>query len=226
MKYNNIYKAKFIKRLNRFVAEVELDGERILCHVKNTGRCKELLKEGVTVYLEKSDKPERKYPFSLVTVKKGERLVNMDSQAPNKAVFEWLKEGNVFKNITLIKPECAYGKSRFDFYFEYGGKKAYIEVKGVTLENDGAVSFPDAPTQRGTKHINELCECVKEGYEAYIMFVVQMKDVLYFTPNAENDPDFARALIKARGKGVQILCYDSEVTENGLSIKDKIVIKL
>ncbi len=226
MKYNNIYKAKFIKRLNRFVAEVELDGERILCHVKNTGRCKELLKEGVNVYLEKSDKPERKYPFSLVTVKKGRRLVNMDSQAPNMAVFEWLKEGSVFKNITLIKPECTYGKSRFDFYFEYGGKKAYMEVKGVTLENEGVVSFPDAPTKRGTKHINELCECVKEGYEAYIMFVVQMKDVLYFMPNAENDPDFARALIKAEGKGVQILCYDSEVTENGLSIKDKVVIKL
>ncbi len=226
MKYNNIFKAKFIKRLNRFVAEVELEGKIILCHVKNTGRCKELLKEGVTVYLEKSDKPDRKYLFSLISVQKGERLVNMDSQAPNKVVYEWLKAGAVFRNITHIKPESTYGKSRFDFYFEYEGRKAYMEVKGVTLENDGIVSFPDAPTQRGTKHINELCECVKKGYEAYIMFVVQMKDVLYFTPNAENDPDFAEALRKAEGKGVKILCYDCEVTENEMVIKDEIVIKL
>jgi len=226
MKYNNICKAKFIKRLNRFVAEVELDGERILCHVKNTGRCKELLREGVTVYLEKSENPGRKYPFSLITVEKGERLVNMDSQAPNKAVYEWLKDGTVFRNITHIKPESTYGKSRFDFYFEYEGKKAYMEVKGVTLENNGIVSFPDAPTERGTKHINELCECVKEGYEAYIMFVVQMKDVLYFTANAENDPDFAEALMKSESKGVKILCYDCKITENGMNIKDKVVIKL
>ncbi len=226
MKYNNINKAKFIKRLNRFVAEVELNGERVLCHVKNTGRCKELLKEGVTVYLEKSDKPGRKYPFSLITVRKGDRLVNMDSQAPNKAVYEWLEKGSAFKNITLLKPESTYGKSRFDFYFEYEGKKAYMEVKGVTLENNGIVSFPDAPTERGTKHINELCECVKAGYEAYIMFVVQMKDVKYFTPNAENDPDFARALIKAESEGVKILCYDCEITENEMVIRDEIVIKL
>lgn len=226
MRYNNIYKAKFIKRLNRFVAEVELDGEKILCHVKNTGRCRELLTEGATVYLQKSDKPDRKYKYSLITVQKGDRLVNMDSQAPNKAVYEWLKSGAAFRNITLLKPESTYGKSRFDFYFEYEGKKAYMEVKGVTLENDGVVSFPDAPTQRGTKHINELCECVKEGYEAYIMFVVQMKDVLYFTPNAENDPDFDEALRKAKDKGVKILCYDCEVTENEIVIKDEIVIKL
>lgn len=226
MNYNNINKAKFIKRLNRFVAEVELNGERVLCHVKNTGRCKELLKEGVTVYLEKSDKPGRKYPFSLIAVRKGDRLVNMDSQAPNKAVYEWLEKGSAFKNITLLKPESTYGKSRFDFYFEYEGKRAYMEVKGVTLENNGIVSFPDAPTQRGTKHINELCECVKAGYEAYIMFVVQMKDVKYFTPNAENDPDFARALIKAESEGVKILCFDCEITENEMVIKDRIVIKL
>ena len=226
MKYNNIHKAIFIKRLNRFVAEVELENEKTLCHVKNTGRCKELLKEGATVYLEKSNNPERKYPFSLITVRKGERLVNMDSQAPNKAVYEWLKEGSVFRNITFLKPESTYGKSRFDFYFEYEGRKAYMEVKGVTLENNGVVSFPDAPTERGTRHINELCECVKEGYEAYIMFVVQMKDVKYFTPNAENDPDFADALRKAVDKGVKILCYDCGITEKEMLLKDEVVIKL
>ncbi|MEE1321403.1 MAG: DNA/RNA nuclease SfsA [Acutalibacteraceae bacterium] len=226
MKYNNIHKAKFIKRLNRFVCEVELEGEKVLCHVKNTGRCRELLKEGVTVYLQKSDNPDRKYKYSLITVRKGERLVNMDSQAPNKAVHEWLKSEKLFKNITYLKPESTYGKSRFDFYFEYEGKKAYMEVKGVTLENDGIVSFPDAPTERGVKHINELCECVKQGYEAYIMFVVQMKDVLYFTPNAENDPAFAKAIRKAENKGVKVLCYDCEITENEMKLKDEVVIKL
>lgn len=226
MKYNNINKAKFIKRLNRFVCEVELEGEKVLCHVKNTGRCRELLKEGATVYLQKSDNPDRKYKYSLITVRKGERLVNMDSQAPNKAVHEWLKAEKLFKNITYLKPESTYGKSRFDFYFEYEGKKAYMEVKGVTLENDGIVSFPDAPTERGVKHINELCECVKQGYEAYIMFVVQMKDVLYFTPNAENDPAFAKAIRKAENKGVKVLCYDCEITENEMKLKDEVVIKL
>lgn len=226
MKYNNIHKAKFIKRLNRFVCEVELEGEKVLCHVKNTGRCRGLLKEGATVYLQKSDNPDRKYKYSLITVRKGERLINMDSQAPNKAVHEWLKAEKLFKNITYLKPESTYGKSRFDFYFEYEGKKAYMEVKGVTLENDGIVSFPDAPTERGVKHINELCECVKQGYEAYIMFVVQMKDVLYFTPNAENDPAFAKAIRKAENKGVKVLCYDCEITENEMKLKDEVVIKL
>lgn len=226
MKYENIHKAEFIKRLNRFVCEVDLEGEKVLCHVKNTGRCRELLKEGATVYLQKSDKPDRKYKYSLITVQKGERLVNMDSQAPNKAVHEWLKAEKLFKSITYLKPESTYGKSRFDFYFEYEGKKAYMEVKGVTLEEEGIVSFPDAPTERGVKHINELCECVKEGYEAYIMFVVQMKDVLYFTPNAENDPAFAKAIRKAENKGVKVLCYDCEITESEMKLQDEVVIKL
>lgn len=226
MKYDSIVKARFIKRLNRFVAEVELDGKKELCHVKNTGRCRELLREGVSVYLEKSKNENRKYKYSLVTVQKGERLVNMDSSAPNKAVYEWLKDESYFKNITYLKPECTYGKSRFDFYFEYEGKKAYAEVKGVTLENEGVVSFPDAPTQRGLKHINELCECMKEGFEAYIIFVVQMKDVLYFTPNDSHDPKFSEGLRRAEKSGVRVLCFDCEVTENEMNIKDEIVIKL
>lgn len=226
MKYENIVAASFIKRLNRFVAEVELEGKKILCHVKNTGRCRELLIKGTTVYLEKSDNPERKYQYSLIAVKKGDRLVNMDSSAPNKAVYEWLKKGACFKNITLIKPESTYGRSRLDFYFEYEGKKAYMEVKGVTLENEGVVSFPDAPTERGVKHLEELISLAAKGFEAYAMFVVQMKDVLYFTANGKNDPDFEKALKKAQQKGVKILCFDCEIKKDEMSIKNPVKVSL
>lgn len=226
MNYSNITPAKFIKRHNRFVAEVLLGNEAMLCHVKNTGRCRELLQEGVTVYLEKAENPERKYQYSLIAVEKGERLVNMDSSAPNKAVYEWLKKGEYFKDITFIKPESTYGKSRFDFYFEYGGKKAYMEVKGVTLENEGIVSFPDAPTERGVKHLNELCGCLGEGYEAYAMFVVQMKDVLYFTANGKNDPAFEKALRKSAEKGVKILCFDCEVRKDEMIIRNPVKVSL
>ena len=220
MKYNKIVKAEFIERPNRFVAKVLLDGEELYCHVKNTGRCRELLKPGVEIYLEDSQNPERKYRYSLVTVRKGDRLVNMDSQAPNKAVFEWLKCGGLFDNIKLLKPECKYGSSRFDFYCEYEDRKAYIEVKGVTLENDNIVSFPDAPTERGARHVAELSECIKEGFEAYIIFVVQMKGVLGFQPNAVNDPVFADALRKAYAEGVKIIAVDCEVTPEEMVIED------
>lgn len=226
MKYENIVKARFIKRHNRFVAEVELEGEAILCHVKNTGRCKELLIEGVTVFLQKATNPARKYQYSLISVQKGNRLVNMDSSAPNKAVYEWLKKGDYFKNITYIKPESTYGKSRFDFYFEYDGKKAYAEVKGVTLENDNVVSFPDAPTERGLKHVNELCECLKQGFEAYIIFVVQMKDVSFFEPNVTHDPNFSKGLVSAAEKGVKVLCFECEVTETQMNITKEVKVKL
>ncbi|MBR3816588.1 MAG: DNA/RNA nuclease SfsA [Clostridia bacterium] len=226
MKYENINAAIFIRRLNRFVAEVELEGKKILCHVKNTGRCKELLTKGATVYLEKSTNPERKYQYSLVAAEKGERLVNMDSSAPNKAVHEWLKKGEYFKNVTLIKPESTYGKSRLDFYFEYEGKKAYMEVKGVTLENEGVVSFPDAPTERGVKHLEELISLASKGFEAYAMFVVQMKDVLYFTANGKNDPAFEKALKKAAEKGVNILCFDCEVKKDGMLIRNPVKVSL
>lgn len=220
MKYNKTVKAIFIERPNRFVAKVSLDGEDIYCHVKNTGRCRELLVPGATVWLEDSENPARKYRYSLVTVKKGDRLVNMDSQAPNKAVGEWLSGGGYFKGIKLLKPECKYGSSRFDFYCEYEDKKAYIEVKGVTLENNNVVSFPDAPTERGARHVSELAECIKEGYEAYIIFVVQMKDVLHFEPNAVNDPVFAKALKKAQAEGVNIIAVDCDVTDKEMIIRD------
>ena len=226
MKYNKIVKAEFIERPNRFVAKVLLDGEELYCHVKNTGRCRELLKPGVEIYLEDSQNPERKYRYSLVTVRKGDRLVNMDSQAPNKAVFEWLKSGGLFDNIKLLKPECKYGSSRFDFYCEYEDRKAYIEVKGVTLENDNIVSFPDAPTERGARHVAELSECIKEGFEAYIIFVVQMKGVLGFQPNAVNDPVFADALRKAYAEGVKIIAVDCEVTPEEMVIEDFVKVQV
>ncbi len=226
MKYNNIVKAVFLQRLNRFVARVLVDGEEILCHVKNTGRCRELLKEGVTVYLEKSDNPSRKYQYSLITVDKGGRLVNMDSQAPNKAVYEFLCSGGFKKDIELIKPECTHGKSRFDFYIEYQGRRAFIEVKGVTLENDNVVSFPDAPTQRGTRHVRELCALVEQGYECYVIFVVQMKDVAYFTPNGDHDPEFKKALTQAAEKGVGICAFDCFISEDEMKICNKVEIVL
>lgn len=219
MKYNSIIKGEFIKRLNRFVALCRIDGKDIYCHVKNTGRCKEILVEGAECFLEVSSNPQRKYRYSLVTVKKGERLINIDSLAPNKAVGEFLKEGKLFSEISFIQPEKTYGNSRFDFYFEHGGKKAFLEVKGVTLEKDGAVFFPDAPTERGTKHLNELCDCIEQGYEAYAFFVVQMKNVKAFSPNDSTDFAFGKALRAAADKGVKIICYDCSVTENEMLIE-------
>ncbi len=226
MKYDKIIKGKFIKRLNRFVAVCEIDGEQVYCHVKNTGRCGEILIEGAECYLEEASNPERKYRYSLVTVRKGERLINIDSQAPNKAAAEFLASGRLFADIENLRAEKAYGRSRFDFYFEHGGKKAFLEVKGVTLERDGAVYFPDAPTERGTKHLNELCECVKDGYEAYVLFVVQMKGVTHFSPNDVTDPVFAAALRNAEKCGVSILCYDCRVTQNEMNIEEKITVIL
>lgn len=226
MKYSNIHKAYFISRPNRFVANVIIDGKETAVHVKNTGRCRELLREGAEVWLEKSNNPDRKYQYSLVSVKKGNRMVNMDSQAPNRAVGEFLSEGGLFPDIKLIRPECKYGNSRFDFYVEYADKKAFIEVKGVTLENEGVVSFPDAPTERGSKHLRELCECLKEGYEAYVFFVIQMKDVICFTANADHDPVFARTLKEAYEAGVKILAYECLVTEDEMKIGDRTEIKI
>ena len=226
MKYNKTVIATFIERPNRFVAKVNLDGEEIYCHVKNTGRCRELLIPGVEVWLEDSENPNRKYRYSLVSVRKGERIVNMDSQAPNKAVGEWLKNGGLLKDIKLLKPESRYGSSRFDFYCEYEDKKAFIEVKGVTLENGNVVSFPDAPTERGARHVGELIECIKDGYEAYIIFVVQMKNVLYFTPNEDHDPVFAKALRNAQHEGVNIVAVDCFVSDTEMIIEDFVEVKL
>lgn len=226
MKYHNILKGKFIIRPNRFIAHIEINGKVEICHVKNTGRCKELLIPNVTVFVEENNNPKRKTKFSLISVKKEKRLINIDSQVPNKIVYEWIANGNLFKECTLIKPETKYKNSRFDFYIETENTKAFIEVKGVTLENQGVVKFPDAPTERGLKHVKELCECIKEGYDAYIIFVVQMKDVLHFEPNVEMHKEFAEALKKAKKQGVHIIAVDCEVNEDSISIRDYVKVRV
>lgn len=226
MEYKNIVKGKFIDRPNRFIAHVEIDGKIETVHVKNTGRCREILISGAECYLEKSDNPNRKTGYDLVTVKKGERFINIDSQLPNALVEEWLANQNIFQEVSLIKREKTYGSSRFDFYIEAGNRKIFIEVKGVTLENDNVVSFPDAPTNRGIKHINELISAIEDGYEAYIFFVIQMKDVDYFIPAWDKHKEFGDALVNAYNNGVNILVYDCFVGENEVKIMDSVPFKL
>lgn len=226
MKYKNIKSAIFKSRPNRFIAICEVDGKAEVCHVKNTGRCRELLVPGCRVYLEKSDNPDRKTKYDLVAVYKGEELFNIDSQAPNKVFGEWLKKGNLFESITLIKPECRYKNSRFDFYVEHKGGKTFVEVKGVTLEEDGVLLFPDAPTARGVKHIYELCEAKTEGYGAYIVFIVQTEKAEYFTPNTKTHREFAEALRCAKGQGVEVICLNCHIEPDALEIKDFVTVKL
>jgi len=226
MKYSKIRTGIFQSRPNRFIAYVEIDGNVETCHVKNTGRCKELLIPGVTVYLEEHDNPNRKTKYSIIGVQKGIRMINMDSQAPNKVVYEWIKAGGLFPDVKLIKTEKTYGNSRFDLYVETSEKRNYIEVKGVTLEDNGVVRFPDAPTERGIKHIHELVSCVKEGYDAYIIFVVQMKDVKYFEPNDITHPAFGQALREAKEQGVHILAMDCNVKEDQLNIRKSVDVRL
>lgn len=224
MKYGKIVEGKFLSRPNRFIAYVEIEGREEIVHVKNTGRCKELLTPDARVFLEESDNPERKTKYDLIAVYKGDNLVNMDSQAPNKVFYEWA--GEYFDKDAKIKPETKYKNSRFDCFVEVSGRKIFAEVKGVTLENDGVASFPDAPTERGVKHIEELMTAVSEGYEAYIFFVVQMKGVKYFTPNYKTHRAFGEALKKAKEKGVNIVCVDCKVTPDTLKIDKFIDVKL
>lgn len=230
MKYKNIVEGKFISRPNRFIAHVEIDGVEHVVHVKNTGRCRELLQPGATVYLEKSDNPARKTLYDLVSVKKGDRIVNMDSQLPNGLVEEWLRESDdsreLIGDITFIKREKTYGKSRFDLYVEAGDRKIFIEVKGVTLENDNVVSFPDAPTERGIKHINELVDALEDGYETYVFFVIQMEGVDYFTPAWNKHKAFGDALVNACKKGVKVLAYDCKVSEDEVRIRENVRVEL
>jgi len=224
MKYKNIVEGRFIARPNRFVAYAEINGRTEVCHVKNTGRCRELLTEGCTVWLEKAEpSSKRKTLYDLVTVRKGDRLINMDSAAPNRAAAEFLP--NIFPGGS-IRPEYTYGNSRFDFYIEKNGKRILLEVKGVTLEQDGIVMFPDAPTERGVKHINELARCLDEGFETYLLFVIQMEDVRYFAPNDITHPGFGQALRQAAEMGVKLLAYDCNVTPGSMEIRNGVKIRL
>lgn len=226
MKYHNVEKGVFLERPNRFIAYVELNGKRERVHVKNTGRCAELLRERVTVYLEKSSKQDRKTAYDLIAVEKEGRLINMDSQAPNRAVEEWLLTKQLFPDLTFLRPETVYGRSRFDFYAEAGGRKIFIEVKGVTLEQDNVVRFPDAPSERALKHVEELIAAKKEGYEVYVLFVIQMQDVSYFTPNRQTQQAFAEALLAAQQAGVCILAYDCLVEADGMVINKPVQVVL
>ena len=226
MKYENVVKGQFLSRPNRFIADVLINGKAEVCHVKNTGRCKELLIPNCTVYLDKSSNTDRKTKYDLIAVQKGEMLINIDSQAPNKVFGEWIENGDYFKNIIKIKPECKYKNSRFDFYIETEDRKIFAEIKGVTLEEYGVVKFPDAPTERGVKHIKELCDAVKNGYDAYIFFIVQMEECKYFTPNRNTHPEFADALIAAQKCGVNIKCLNCIVEPDKLIIKDFVDVKL
>jgi len=226
MKYENIISGHFIERPNRFIARFELDGKEQICHVKNTGRCKELLTPKAKIYLQRSSNPHRKTAYDLIAVKKGQRLINMDSAAPNKVFGEFLAGGGLGFVPDYIRAEYVHGDSRFDFYFEHGDRRCLAEVKGVTLEEDGVVRFPDAPTERGIKHLSGLQSAVEEGFECYAVFIIQMEDAKYFEPNRRTHPAFAQALEKAAEAGVRVLAYDCRVEPDSLEIKSPVEVRL
>ncbi len=215
MKYREIVTGTFIDRPNRFVAHVDIEGSIHTVHVKNTGRCKELLLPGVVVYLAVSDNPARKTKYDLVAVEKaGFGLINIDSQAPNVVVKEWLQR----QDYDHIRPEYTYGSSRIDFYMEKGEDRYLLEVKGCTLERDGIGYFPDAPTARGSKHLRELAAASGLGYTCFLAFVIQMEGVHLVRPNIEMDPAFGQAMKEAVDAGVKILFLECKVTRDGLEI--------
>ena len=225
MQYENMVPGIFLTRPNRFIAHVEISGQVEICHVKNTGRCRELLQPGCQVWCQVSGNPNRKTKYDLITVKKGSRLINMDSQAPNAAAKEWLLEGGLGL-IEELKPETFHGQSRFDFAFRKDGKPCLLEVKGVTLENDGVCAFPDAPTERGAKHLRHLAQAAREGFGAYVLFVIQMADVKFLHPNDKTDPAFGKALREAAAAGVEILAMDCSVTEKMMELRSPVPVKL
>ncbi len=226
MRYKNIHKAAFLSRPNRFIAQVLLEGQEVTVHVKNTGRCKELLVPGCTVYLEKSPNPERKTAYDLVAVEKGKRLINMDAQAPNKLFAEWAQAGHFRSGLTLLRPETTFEQSRFDFYWEAPDARGFVEVKGCTLEEDGWTYFPDAPTDRGVKHLHELVRAREQGYGAAVCFVIQMEDVDGFSPNDATHPAFGDALREAAAGGVEVLALECAVEPNGAWITKPVPVRL
>ena len=225
MHYTNMTPGIFLARPNRFIAHIEIDGAVEVCHVKNTGRCRELLVPGCTVYCQRSDNPSRKTKFDLIAVQKGDRLINMDSQAPNKAAGEWLRKGGLGE-ISELRAEVKHGDSRYDFSFVKDGRRCFLEVKGCTLEHDGVCAFPDAPTERGARHIRGLTEAAGEGHGAYILFVIQMPDVKYIRPHDETDPEFGRALREAAANGVQVIAMDCAVDVDRIEVRLPVLVKL
>ena len=225
MIYSRMIPGKFLARPNRFIAHVEIDGQAEVVHVKNTGRCRELLPVGAQVWCQLSDNPSRKTKYDLITVRKGSRLINMDSQAPNLAAKEWLASGGLGE-IENLRAETKHGDSRFDFSFTKDGRPCFLEVKGVTLEANGICAFPDAPTERGAKHLRGLTEAAREGYSAYVLFVIQMADVQYLHPNDATDPEFGKALREAAANGVNVLAVDCEVTVEEMKIRNFVPVVL
>ena len=226
MRYDNITPARFLSRPNRFIARVELEGGEETVHVKNTGRCRELLVPGTTVWLTESGNPVRKTRYDLVAVDKGGTLINMDSQAPNRVFAEWAREGRFVEGLPLLRPETVWGSSRFDFYWEAGERRGFVEVKGCTLEKDGLALFPDAPTERGVKHLNELVAAHEAGWEAAVCFVIQMKGICVFRPNDETHPEFGAALRRAAAAGVEVLAVDCLVEPDSLNMDRPVPVEL
>ncbi len=218
MEYDNICLGRFLNRPNRFVAQVELGGVTETVHVKNTGRCRELLIPGAAVYCQRSSNPLRKTKYDLITVEKNGRLINMDSQAPNIAAFEWLRAGGLGE-LEQLRPETVHGDSRFDFSFMKDGRLCFLEVKGVTLEDNNVCAFPDAPTQRGAKHLRGLTRAAQEGFGAYVLFVIQMEGAVSLHPNEKTDPGFAAALRDASRFGVRILAMDCRITPGSMTLR-------
>ena len=225
MRYENMVQGEFLSRHNRFIAHIRIRGTEEVCHVKNTGRCRELLTPGATVWCQEWDNPNRKTKFDLIAVQKGNRCINMDSQAPNAAAKQWLLSGGLGE-ISELRGEYTHGDSRFDFSFMKEGKRCFLEVKGVTLENDGVCAFPDAPTERGAKHLRGLTKLAQEGFGAYVLFVIQMADVKYLHPNDATDPAFGAALREAAAAGVHVLAMDCAVTEDTMQIRLPVLVKL
>ena len=226
MTYENILPAIFVDRPNRFIAHVELNGRLEVCHVKNTGRCRELLIPGCRVYVQHQPSPTRKTAYDLIAVEKGERLLNMDANAPNRVFNEYVRAGRFLREWPVIRPETTHGDSRFDFYLESPGHRLFAEVKGVTLEDDGVMRFPDAPTERGVKHLEGLARCVQEGYEAWAVFVIQTEDVRWMEPNRRTHPAFAAAMRQAAPAGVHLLALDCHTEPDRLEIRRPVEIRL
>lgn len=227
MEYRAVRPARFVARPNRFVARVQLDGAEQTVHVKNTGRCRELLVPGATVYLAEGDNPARKTRYDLVAVQKGSLLINLDSQAPNKVFAEWARAGQFRPGLTLLRPETRWGNSRFDFYWEdAAGHRGFVEVKGCTLEENGHARFPDAPTLRGVKHLEELALCRQQGYEATVCFVLQMAGMADFAPNDATHPEFGAALRRAAQSGVEVLARECTVTPATLALAGSVPVRL
>ncbi len=224
MQYGAIQKGTFIDRPNRFIAHVDIDGQSVVCHVKNTGRCRELLVPGAEVWLERGTNPKRKTAYDLIAVRKGEKLINMDAQAPNKVFAEWVSQFE--PALTELRAEYTYGKSRLDFCLHTAEGLHMVEVKGVTLEKDGHACFPDAPTERGVKHIHELIHAVEEGHRASAVFIIQMEDVVDFAPNDVTHPAFGDALRQAAEAGVKIVAVNCHVKPDSLTVFGQVPVLL